>query len=420
MKILVALQNQDLKQKLDEMYGDQVYVHDISYMEGVIEFLSQSKEEYIVITRYQLDGNLTDRMYVKQLRLASPKSRIIYLIPELTNEWKSFLFANEIFNIIEGNSVSMEVIQENIEEDRGIVYKVKEEKQEFGENQVLEEITIKNQIISKQLIAIYGTSGSGKSTFAGVLAKTLVKQLGIPIGLLDMDIQNPAIDILNNIEENRNGLSAIVEEVDKREEISKIIRQYMVTDKQNRNLWYMTNNVSIFECQNTLCNRYYQKIYQSVEKFCDYTIVDLPSSPFLDVVPYTLGHATKIFFVVNPNYISIRQAIKYLDLMTKIWDISPHSIRIVVNKQQRNSLDNTQIQSMLQGYQVCCNIAFQREEEGYINGAICNRQMALELENIYSFLEIKDNVVSGVEKRSIRKNNGVWGNLPFYSKKEKV
>ena len=112
-------------------------------------------------------------------------------------------------------------------------------------------------------------------------------------------------------------------------DMNEILDKYMICDKGNKKLWYMTNNSSIFDIQNKYTNKYYEKIYNSVNLRYDYTIIDLPSSPFLDVVSYTLLNATDIFFVLNPNYISIRQGIKYLELITKLWDIPKSKIKMI-------------------------------------------------------------------------------------------
>ena len=176
----------------------------------------------------------------------------------------------------------------------------------------------------------------------------------------------------------------------------------------------MTNNVSLFDIQNKLCNKYYEKIYDNMKQKYDYTIIDLPASPFLDVVPYTLINANIIYFVINPNYISIRQAIKYLELMCNIWDISKDKINIIVNRFQKDSLDKIQIKSLLKGYNVILNIPYVNNIDSYINGNISNIFIDLNYKDVYKSLNMekyysyeksnKQNVakiISGVFKRNL-------------------
>lgn len=418
MNVLIALDNNYIKEELIKKYENLVYEYDLLDMESVIEFLSKTDKPYIVITKDTLEGNLTDKLYIKQLKLASPKSKIIYIVKDLSNEYKEFLFANEVFNILEGKTVTIDSIIESIEEDKKVVYKIIENGNEKKVNEAAIEYVIENQIVPKQLIAVYGTSGSGKSNCSSIIAKNIASKLNISVALLDMDIQNPSIDILNNLEVNNNTLSQIVDDVDKQKEITSIMDKYMIKDKNNKNLWYMTNNTSLFDCQNKLSNKYYKKIYNSVGLKYDYTIIDLPASPFLDVVPYTLLNATKIFFVVNPNYISIRQAAKYLDLLSKLWDIPTEKITLVVNKIQKNSLDNVQIESILKEYKIVANIKYNKDMESYINGALGSINDQFIMDDVYKTLNIKRSLNNSLDNSFNR--NKLIGRFLLNKKTNKI
>lgn len=402
MKILLGIDNSYLKEKLDEIYGEAMYPYDICLMENVIEILSKTEEKYIVITKDTLTGNLSDQLYAKQLRIANPNCIIIYIVKELTNSYKEFLLANEIFNILEENKLTINTIVECIENPKGIIYKEAINDNMTNEIQdVKEQYTIKNQIISKETIGIFGTSGAGKSFASSVIAKELATTLQIDTALLDMDIQNSAIALLNNIEGNKDMLNTIVEDVDKYGQINSKIDKYMIKDDKKK-VWYLTNNCSIFDCQNKLSTKYYEKIYQAIKNKYDYTMIDLPASPFLDVVHYTLKQSTKIIFVLNPNYISIRQALKYLDLLTQVWDIPKQKIGILINKMDKLSLDVVQLKSIFKEYSILGIITYQSEIEGYINGIKQNLQPNFEILQLYQFLEIKssqESVITGSKKK---------------------
>lgn len=381
--IVVAIGNEQLKNKLEEVFQNELYKYDITYMEGVIEYLSKKRdynEHITLITRDNLNGNLTKELYIKQIRLANCNVKIILFTQNLTEKYKEFLFANEVFNVIEGEEIKIEELIESINNDDKIVYK---------ENNIkLEETTSSyNTIISKQFISIYGTSGSGKSYISSEISKLLSKKLKIKIAMLDMDIQNPSIDIYNNLNTTSNILTNIVEDIDKKRDINEVIEKNLFNVK---NISYLTNNTSIFECQNKFNNTYYNKIYKTCMCKYDYVIVDLPSSPFIDIVEYTLNLSSVIFFVVNPNYISMRQASKYLELMTKLWTISKDNIHIIINKNQRNSLELEQIKSFFSGYDIVSIVNFHNNLEGYINGAIDSIYEKLNETKILNSLGVKN------------------------------
>ena len=400
MKILVALNNSIIKEIIDKEFKGNVYKYDIDLKESVIEFLSNTEEDYVVITRDNLNGNIDNKLYIKQMRLANSKIKIIYLVKELTSSYKEFLFANEVFNIFEGEKVNIEEIIKCIKEEKNIVYKVDNK---FSLNEAAVKYVTKANVLSKEMIAIYGTSGSGKSIISSILAKKISKDFDIKIALLDMDIQNPSLDIINNIDEKNASLSQIVESVDNSKEINNIIDKYMIKDSKNKNLWYITNNCSLFDCQNKLSNKYYEKLYASIYNKCDMAFIDLPTSPFLDVVQYTLNIATKIFFVINANYMSIRQAMKYIDLITKLWDIDNSNIYIIVNKMQKDSLDLKQIKSLLYGYKIITVFDYYKEIEGYINGGILDLDINVNLSTLYKTLGLFDTNSKGKLLKLIEK-----------------
>ena len=345
--IITALGNEEINNKLKDIYKDKVYLYDLYYREDVISFLKKNSydseetlNKWIIITKENLEGDMNFKEYIEKIREISKDIRIICFVEILNDENKTFLFSKDIFDIIEGNLIKIDKIESVINSDKKVIYKENIGNKEIKKSKLDNENSI---VISKELFAVYGTSGSGKSFFSSLIAKKISEKLNINVALLDMDIQNPNLDILVNAEGDSNLLSQIVEDVDKRGEISDIITKYLIKDKKNKNLSYMTSNVSLFECQNKLSNKYYEKIYSSVNQNYDYTIVDLPSAPFLDVVSYTLTNSTKIFFVINANYISIRQAIKYLDLITKLWNVPSEKIALIINKCKKNSLSISQI-----------------------------------------------------------------------------
>lgn len=403
IKILVALNNDKIFKLVKKEFNkesNEVYRYDIDTKENVIEFLSKNRDEYTVLTREDLAGSVDNKLFVKQMRAANPNITIIYFVNSLNREYKEFLFANEVFNIFEGGDVDINKVLLSIKEDKKVVY----EKSNISEAAQKYEYNPNISIIKKEIIAIYGTSGSGKSIISSLLAKRISKDFNIKVALLDMDIEDPSIDIINNIDEKDVSLSQIVESVDNQNEINNIIEKYMIKDAKNKNLWYITNNCSLFECQNKLSNKYYEKIYSSLYKKCDYTIIDLPSSPFLDVVPYTLNIATKIFFVINANYMSIRQAIKYINLITKLWDNDNGKIYLIVNKMQRDSLEIKQIESLLSGYKIVSVLDYSKDIEGYINGGIYDLNVDFNLSKLYERLGLvtkpkKESIIKRIYKK---------------------
>ncbi len=374
--IILAINNDIVLEKLKEKYLDEVYEHDITYMEGVIEFLSQNRnKDNIVITKDNLNGNLSKEMYIKQLKLADESCKIILLTQSLDEEYRKFLFANEVFSIIEGEKVNIDKIIECINTKDKIVYK-------------RNEISNVSRVLPKHFIAVYGTSGSGKSYIASNLVRIMSKEIKMKVALLDMDLENPASDIYNNLSGAGNILRGIVEDIDKGLDINDILDKRVYSLNEPSSVSYITNNSSIYECQNKFNLYYYEKIYAALNNRYDSLVVDLPSSPFIDIVQYTLSVASKIYFVVNPNYISIRQAGKYLELMTKLWQVPKSNIVIIVNKYQKSSLDRYQLESFFTDYKILDWVDYSANVEGFVNGMNFSMDYNLNKEAIYKDLGV--------------------------------
>ena len=352
-----------------------MYENDITSMEKAIEYISNnSEDEDIVITKDTLDGDMSKEIYIKQIRLANEKCKVILLTEKLDEPYRKFLYANNIFNIIEGDRIDIKRITECIEEENKVVFQKSE-------------MSNISRVLPKHFIAVYGTSGSGKSYIASNLARILSKDIGMKVAMVDMDLQNPAIDIYNNLNGIGNVLSNIVEDIDKGIDINDILDSRVGGVCENE-VSYITNNSSIYECQNKLNSFYYEKIYAALSNRYDSLIVDLPASPFIDAVQYSLSVASKIYFVVNPNYISIRQAGKYLDLMTKLWGISKSNIVIVINKMQKNSLDKYQIESFFSDYKIIDYVSYNSNVEGFVNGVNFHMDYGLDKNLVYQDLGV--------------------------------
>ena len=217
MKLLVALDNAEIKNIIDQKYSNQVYPYDINCMEDVIEFLSHKKTPYIVITKDSLPGNLDKRMYIKQIRAASIHSKIIYITEKLEDGDKEYLFANEVFNIIEGKHITIDMLVDCIENPQSVVYKDKKEEKKIE----LRKSKVK-------LIGVIGAEGVGKSIVSSFVAKKISNECNTI--LIDMNLKNPSIDIINNLDSHQNTLKQYVEDVDNNRKKSEKFENYCIED----------------------------------------------------------------------------------------------------------------------------------------------------------------------------------------------
>lgn len=351
MDILVALGNKEIKEKIDKKYGQRVYKYDISIKEDVLEFLKNTTRKYIVITTLNLLGNISNEEYIEKLRTLNSNNKIIVLVDNLTYQNKKMLLANEVFNIIEGNEIDIEVIFKLIEKDEKIIYKT---------------IYINKEINKeKRKIVVFGTSGSGKSFISYFIATAIAKYTNEDVVLDTYDTQNPLADVISNLSSNdynsNNFIKDILEDKHK-------IDNYILKDNKYKNLSYLIKNMEVITPSYENIN--FKNVINIVSNNYNFTIVDLPNFSLSSSISDMLYLATDIIFVLNPNYISLRQAKKYLEYISNILGIEKTKIKIVINNESYYSLDINQIKSALKEYKYVTKIKKFKELEAYINGII--------------------------------------------------
>lgn len=363
-KILIAMNDNVLIEKLKKCGKYIVHNYDIDNKEDVIEYLKKYRVD-VIITKDFLHGNMNKEEYINSIRSVAPNVKIILCVEELNEVYRGFLFSKNVLDIVEGKEVSFSDIFNMIDSIKANII--------LSNNNSIVKQEVRSRkdlnLLTKQKICVYGTSGAGKSYIASILAQITSRKLKLNTLLVDMDIQNAAIDIYNNLNSSGNNLQYVMEEIDRGSFNLQMLNDILSKEKRkNGRLSFITNNMGIYECQNKLSEEYYAKLYSETENEYELLILDMPSAPFLDVVPYSLTKADKIFFVVNPNFISMRQATKYLDLLTNIWKIPKDKIYIVVNRIKKESLSLNQVSALLDGYNILLCVNENIKLEGIING----------------------------------------------------
>ena len=324
-KVLVAVDNIEIYNEIKSEEKYEVYERDIVYKEGVLEYISKNNVD-VIITKDDLEGQMIKEIYLKQIKLLLPHIKIILFVKEMDNQYLEFLYNNNIYNIIDSKEqLSKQKLLNYIESNKEIKTYVNSE--EMAYQNVIANNSI--NVVTKKKIAVFGTNGSGKSYVASLIANMLSKKLNMNTLLLDLDVENSAIDIYNNLNCNNNLLCDIVKDVNNQTINSKNFDNNV---HKKGKISFITNNSSIYECQNSFSIKHYEKIYEFASQKYDVIVADIVSNMFLDVTYYNLKNSDIVMFVINPNYISIRQAVKYLDIITNVWNVDKNKIKLIIFK----------------------------------------------------------------------------------------
>lgn len=371
IKILVALDNNEIKEKLNIKYGNKVYNYDFSYKEDVIEYLKRYSDDYIILTRLDLPGNINYKEYILSLKKLSNKSKIVIILNKLNIDDRKFLYANEIFNIIEGNEIDIDVIYNQIETEDKVVYKTIYKKP--------------NENNTRRSIAVLGTNGAGKSFVSYLIANSIAKYTKKDVALISMDSKNSCQEILGNINCIDYEIGEYINEISKNEEN---IEKYVNQSNYYKNLWYIISKNNYNQKNNNNIN--IKKFIENLENKYNYVVFDTSTCYLNTDVSQLIDWVDEIFFVINPNYISLKQAKFLLEFLSNSLNVKNNKIKIVVNKIGEFSLDIRQIKSILKLDNKIMNIKYLKMVEGYINGIIYDNVFCHKLqERLFEFLSIK-------------------------------
>lgn len=371
IKILVALDNNEIKEKLNIKYGNKVYNYDFSYKEDVIEYLKRYSDDYIILTRLDLPGNISYKEYILSLKKLSNKSKIVIILNKLNIDDRKFLYANEIFNIIEGNEIDIDVIYNQIETQDKVVYKTIYKKP--------------NENNTRRSIAVLGTNGAGKSFVSYLIANSIAKYTKKDVALISMDSKNSCQEILGNINCIDYEIGEYINEISKNEEN---VEKYVNQSNYYKNLWYIISKNNYNQKNNNNIN--IKKFIENLENKYNYVVFDTSTCYLNTDVSQLIDWVDEIFFVINPNYISLKQAKFLLDFLSNSLNVKNNKIKIVVNKIGEFSLDIRQIKSILKLDNKIMNIKYLKMVEGYINGIIYDNVFCYKLqERLFEFLSIK-------------------------------
>lgn len=375
-------------------------VADIPYQEGVLEFIKREFLDVLILSS-KLSGEYDKYIFIEKIREIDKKIKIIVIIDEVEDNYKSFLYEKGIFNIFIDGKSSMEellIVLDN-------TYKKAPKSDLISKNKIkVEDISKKDKndyignLVPKfqrqQIIAFTGVSSSGKTTIATQFARSLSKKTNAKILLIDLDIVNGGLNRFMRIEkepdnleyilpkDKNSSLNYMIDAIDKRKLNANTFSKYVIKQKQFPNLDILTGNSSLYICKNILNLEYYLRILENAKAIYDYIIIDTSSNIFLDSMQFSILNSNKVFIITEGNYVSLERTCRLLLELFPVWGVMNKKIHMIINKYSKKSLDKTIINEMLKGYEIAGYISFSDKYEGLIN--LIDSALSKELENEYN------------------------------------
>ena len=107
-KIITALQNEKVNQKLSEQKDIKIMINDIQYQEGIIEILEIDSNIDFILFSELLPGEMTIEQLVEKIKQINENIKIIIILENKKQELENYLLAKGKITIIYNNEIMIE------------------------------------------------------------------------------------------------------------------------------------------------------------------------------------------------------------------------------------------------------------------------------------------------------------------------
>ena len=206
-----------------------------------------------------------------------------------------------------------------------------------------------NQVVRnnrKEVIAILGPNGIGKSVFSILFAKTMESKKSI---IIDFDVFNKSLHTIMGIKN--------YDEKIKR----KIKHNNLITNKYILNKSIIHTNLKIdllpamdviLDPNYKLSNKKMKNIIEELKDIYDLIIIDTSSETFFDYTREMINCSNKSIFISGANILEVRKSERLLEIYNKDWNIEKEKINIVFNKCTKKSLDESLLKEIFSKYNI--------------------------------------------------------------------
>lgn len=356
-KILTALGNSTLNNELKKYAKYDVVSEDLFYQEAVLD-ISKEEELDVIIISSLLQGQYDTIEFLKEVKKKNITSRIILIVDYISDEDKNILISKGIFDILNDNEIEIYDVIEAIDREEPINIRKQLEKELINElenksavkdnrEEYLTEPIIISKTQKQEVITVFGTPGSGKSTIIANLVKHFSKKTKAKILLIDLDTLNGNLDEILNIsrvpenveilidEDKKCGINYVADLVLKNRFDANVLDELVINCD---NFDFLSGNTSLHYCQNVLNENCYDRLLEAAKEKYDFIFIDTNSNIFLDSTKWALLNCSRVLFVTEDSNISLKKTSQLLKVIFDLWSIWKNKVQIILNK-VNNGLD---------------------------------------------------------------------------------
>ena len=379
-KIITALGNYLLNDKLLEQKEFQVISRDIQYQEGIFEIIEKNNNIYYLILSEILPGENNILELVEKIKEQDKYIKIIIILENKNEELENKLYLKNINKIYYDNQIEIDEIinylkNESKNENEKIKDEIEKLKKILIENNILiEENKLKNNELlktnikenntkNKKVISIAGTGGVGKSVVTLNLSNYFKSQKE-KVLIIDFDILNNSLHTLLGVSEYSK---KIKNKIQKNDLIQNKINVKDLIIKINKKVDLISGINLLFDSKYKISNERINSIINELKIYYDIIIIDTSSECFLDYTKNILNKSDNIIFLLESNLIEVKKANNLLKIYTETWKIKKEKINIIINKYNENSIDDKIIKNIFSEYKILGKIKLNKKYNILIN-----------------------------------------------------
>lgn len=371
-KVITAIGNPILNEKLKNTKEYEVIGNDIQYKEGIIEILKEKENINFLILSSSLFEEEELFLFIDKIKQINLELEIIIVLENENEKTKNILISkgiknifynnkinfNEIKNILEKQKqLSQEELTNEIQKLKEIIYKNKNIKSNIKTENKLKEIIINNKFIKKfiddnkninneksnniknKIISIIGPSGVGKSIFTCSLSVSFENQ---KILIMDLDILNKSISTIFGIKNKQY------------DKASESKEKYAQKNNYEELIINVNKNIDLISAEEILCNENnnLNKILNGLKEKYDFILLDTSSECFFEKNKQIIQLSDKSFFLVDANLLELKKAKNLLKIYIENWNIKKEKINIIFNKYNKNSINNNILKNLFSDFEI--------------------------------------------------------------------
>lgn len=392
MKILTAIGNPVLNEKLRKLIDISVVEKDIQYQEGILEILEEILDIDCLIISDNLPGEIGFYKLISKIKKKKTNIDIYVFLEEKDENTENYLISQEIYKIYYSNEINFDDFIKNFDNNKNNVLDgINKEINEFkklilNENNIEDNYSYVEEKISEsfektdfeeetencQSIAISGNFGSGKSLISSFISKVIANQNKRTL-LIDLDIENSSINTLFGVR--------------KYKEKQSFIEDCIINVEENLDI--LCGIDKIIDFKESVNNYVIKEIIERLKNDYDFIIIDVSSRIDLKYVKLILTFCDKIIFLIEPNLLEIGKSNKILEVFLNDWEISVDKIKIVFNKVNKYKIAEAILEEIFSELEIVECIEYEEKYNLFINkNTNCNFEK-VKFEKIYENLIMK-------------------------------